>query len=86
LDFVLAWSRQDPKKAEVERPRQLGLCVNLEEDNEDDAGLRQWRGSDSGQGCSTWVAKDEPLSYDDDGGSNYDVFYQRLGMNKFRFF
>jgi hypothetical protein len=36
LDFVLAWSRQDAKKADVERALRLGLCVNLEEDDEGD--------------------------------------------------
>jgi hypothetical protein len=49
LDFVLAWSRQDVKKAEEEQARRLGLCVNLEKDDYD-AGPSQWRG---GQGCST---------------------------------
>jgi hypothetical protein len=42
LDFVLAWSRQDAKKADTERARRLGLCVNLEDDDdEDDAGPTQ---------------------------------------------
>jgi hypothetical protein len=63
LEFVLAWSRQDTKKTEIDRARRLGLCVNLEEDDEDndedDAGLSQWRGGDGGQGCSTWASKDE---------------------------
>jgi hypothetical protein len=29
------------------------------------------------------VAKDEPLSYDDDsdGDEDYDIFYRRLGIN-----
>jgi hypothetical protein len=73
LDFVLAWSRQDAKKADAKRARCLGLCVNLEDDN--DAGLSQWHGGDDGQGCSTWAAKNDAPSDDDD-----DVFYQRLGM------
>jgi hypothetical protein len=38
LDFVLAWSRQDAKKADAERALRLGLCVNLEGDDEDNAG------------------------------------------------
>jgi hypothetical protein len=76
LDFALAWCRQDTKKADAERALRLGLCVNLEDD--DDAGPSQWRGGDDGQGCSTWAAKDEAPS-DDDGG-DYDVFNQRLGM------
>jgi hypothetical protein len=40
--------------------------------------------SGDGQGCSTWAAKDEPPSNDDDGGdgdTDYDVFYRRLCMN-----
>jgi hypothetical protein len=36
LDFVLAWSKQDAKKADAERALCLGLCVNLEEDDEGD--------------------------------------------------
>jgi hypothetical protein len=67
---------QDAKKADAERALRLGLCVNLEDD--DNAGPSQWRGDDDGHGCSTWAAKDEAPS-DDDGG-DYDVFYQRLGM------
>jgi hypothetical protein len=82
LDFVLAWSRQDAKKSDAEWALHLGLCVNLEEDDEDDAGPSQWRSDDGGQGCNTWAAKDEPPSDDDDGGgANYDVSYQSLGMN-----
>jgi hypothetical protein len=50
LDFALAWSRQDAKRADTERALCLGLCVNLEDD---DAGPSQWRGDDDGQGCST---------------------------------
>jgi hypothetical protein len=88
LQFALAWSRQDAKRAETERARRLGLCVNLEEDDEEEeddaaAGLSQWRrGGGDGQGCSTWAAKDEPPS-DDDGNDDedYDVFYRLLGMN-----
>jgi hypothetical protein len=81
LDFVLTWSRQDAKKADAERARRLGICVNLEDD--DDAGSSQWRGGDNGQGCSTWTVKnDEPSDDDDDddNGDDYDFFYQRLGM------
>jgi hypothetical protein len=63
----------------------LGLCVNLEEEDadeeDDDAGPSRWRGGDDGQGCSTWSAKDEPPSNDDDDGNeDYDIFYHRLGM------
>jgi hypothetical protein len=65
--------------------RRLGLCVNLEEDDDEDedAGPSQWRGGNGGQGCSTWAAKDEPPSdnNDGDGVEDYDVFYRRLGMN-----
>jgi hypothetical protein len=84
LDFLLAWSRQDAKKANVERALRLGLCVNLEDDegdDEDDAGPSQWHGGDGGQGYSTWVSKDEPPSDDNDSGTKYVIFYQRLGMN-----
>jgi hypothetical protein len=70
---------QDAKKADAERTLRLGLCVN--EDDEDDAGPSQWHGDDSSQGCSTWASQDEPPSDNDDGGANYDVFYQRLGRN-----
>jgi hypothetical protein len=35
LVFALVWSGQDTKKAEAERACRLGLCVNLEEDDED---------------------------------------------------
>jgi hypothetical protein len=55
LEFALAWSRQDAKRAEVERARRLGLCVNLDDDNEDDA-RPSWccGGSDNGgQSCNT---------------------------------
>jgi hypothetical protein len=49
LDFILTWSRQDMKKADTERALLLGLFVNLEDDEEeDDAGPRQWRGGDNG--------------------------------------
>jgi hypothetical protein len=62
-----------------ERARRLGFVVNLE-DKDDEAGPSQRRG-DSGQGYSSWAAKAEPASEDDDGGgADYDVFYQRLGM------
>jgi hypothetical protein len=59
------------------------LCVNLEEED-DDAGPSRWRGGDGGQGgCSTWAAKNE-LPSDDEDNSNrnkdYDVFYRRLSM------
>jgi hypothetical protein len=37
--------------------------------------------SSDGQGCSTWAAKDERPSNDDDGDKDYDVFYRRLCMN-----
>jgi hypothetical protein len=30
--------------------------------------------------ANTWAAKDKPSS-DDNEDANYDVFYQRLGMN-----
>jgi hypothetical protein len=54
LDFVLAWSRQDVKKADAERACRLGLCVNLDDDDDkDDDGSSQWRGGDDSQGCST---------------------------------
>jgi hypothetical protein len=79
LDFILVWSRQDAKKAEKERARRLDLCVNLEDDD-DNAGPSQWRDGDNDEGCSTWAVKnDAPPDNDDDGG-DYDVFYQRLGM------
>jgi hypothetical protein len=67
-----------------ERARRLGLCVNLDNNEEEDDADPSWRcrGGDGGQGCSTWAAKDEPPSDDDDGGDeDYDVFYHRLGMN-----
>jgi hypothetical protein len=84
LEFALAWSRQDAKRAEAERARRLGLCVNLEEEDadeeDDDAGPSRWRGGDDGQGCSTWPAKDEPPLDDNDGNEDYDVFYRRLGI------
>jgi hypothetical protein len=83
MDFALAWSRRDAKKADAEQALRLGLCVNLDDDN--DAGLSQRRGGNDGQGCSAWVAKDEAPS-DDDGGGDYKVFYRRLGMQYFRFF
>jgi hypothetical protein len=38
LEFALAWSRQDAKWAEAERACRLGLCVNLEEDEEEEEG------------------------------------------------
>jgi hypothetical protein len=50
LDFALAWSRQDAKKADTERALRLGLCVNLDDDN--NTGPSQWHGGDDGQGCS----------------------------------
>jgi hypothetical protein len=79
LDFALAWSRQDAEKADAERALHLGLCVNLDED--DNAGPSQWGSGDDGQGFSAWAAKDEtPSDDDDDGDNDYDVFYQRLGM------
>jgi hypothetical protein len=80
LKFALAWSRQDAKRAEAERARRLGLCVNLDDD---DAGPSWRRGGDGngGQGCSTWAPKDEPSDNDDDDGGDYNVFYHRLRMN-----
>jgi hypothetical protein len=36
LEFALAWSRQDTKRAEAERAHRLGLCVNLEEDDDEE--------------------------------------------------
>jgi hypothetical protein len=72
---------QDAKKADAERTLRLGLCVNLEEDDEDDAGPSMWHGDDGSQGCSTWASQGEPSSDNDDRDANYDVFYQRLGMN-----
>jgi hypothetical protein len=72
LKFALAWSRQDTNKQAVEHTRCLGLCVDLEDDDDDDVGTSQWRDNDS-QGCSSWASKDEPLS--DDDGADYDVFY-----------
>jgi hypothetical protein len=84
LEFALAWSRQDAKRAKEEHARRLGLCVNLEEEDDeeedDDVGPSKWRGGDDGQGCSTWAAKDEPPSHDGDGNEDYDVFYHRLGV------
>jgi hypothetical protein len=78
LELALAWSRQDTKRAEGERARCLGLCVNL---NNDDARPSWCRaGGNGGQDCSTWAPKDEPSDDDDDGG-DYCVFYRRLGMN-----
>jgi hypothetical protein len=56
----------------------------MQPDQEDDAGQSWCRhGSDGGQGCSTWEAKDEPPSDNDDNGGDkdYNVFYRRLGMN-----
>jgi hypothetical protein len=48
LEFALAWSRQDAKRDEAERACLLGLYVNLEDDEEEDAGPSQLRGSDGG--------------------------------------
>jgi hypothetical protein len=85
LEFALAWSRQDAKRAEAERARHLGLYVNLDDDEEEDNACLSWccRGGDGGQGCSTWAAKDEPPSDDDDDGrdEDYNVLYRRLGIN-----
>jgi hypothetical protein len=81
LEFALAWSRKDAKRAEAECAHRLGLCVNLDDDNEDDDGP-SWRRSSGGngdQGCSTWAPKDEPS--DDDDGGDYNVFYRHLEMN-----
>jgi hypothetical protein len=84
LEFALAWSRQDAKRAEAERARRLGVCVNLDYNEDDDAGP-SWRrgGSNGDQGCSTWVPKDEPSDNkdDDNDGGDYSVFYRHLGMN-----
>jgi hypothetical protein len=85
LDFTLARSRQDVKRAEAERARRLGLYVNLDEEEEEDNTGPSWRrgGGDGGQGYSTWATKDESPSDDnDDGGDeDYNVFSRRLGMN-----
>jgi hypothetical protein len=84
LEFALAWSKQDAKRAKAERACCLGLCVNLDDDKEEDDAGPSWRrgGSDGGQDCSTWTPKDEPSDDDDDGeDEDYDVFYRRLGMN-----
>jgi hypothetical protein len=78
LDFILAWSRQDAKKVDAERALCLGLCVNLDDD--DNTGPSQWRGGDDCQGYSAWAVKAEAPSDDDDDGDDYNVFYQRLGM------
>jgi hypothetical protein len=81
LEFVLIWSRQDAKRAEAERARRLGLCVDLDDNDEDDAGP-SWRhggGDNGGHGCNTWAPKDEPS--DDDDSEDYNAFYRRLGMN-----
>jgi hypothetical protein len=77
LEFSLAGSRQDAEKAKAKRARRLSPFVNLDGDDAD-AGPSQWRGGDD-QDCSSWAAKAEPPSDDDDSG-DYDVFYQRLGM------
>jgi hypothetical protein len=85
LEFALAWSKQDAKRAEAERTRCLDLCVNLDDKEDNDAGPSWCHDSDDGgQGCSTWVPKDEPSDDDgddDDDSGDYDVFYRRLGMN-----
>jgi hypothetical protein len=64
LEFALAWSRQDAKRAKAERTRRLNLYVNLADDDKEDNAGPSWRhrGSDGGQGCSTWAAKDEPTA------------------------
>jgi hypothetical protein len=76
LDFALAWSRQDAKKADTERALRLGLCVNLDDDY--DTGPSRWRGGDDCQGYNACAVKDDAPS--DDNGGDYNVFYQRLGM------
>jgi hypothetical protein len=38
----------------------------MHDEDRDDAGPSQWRGSEAGQGCNTWAPKDEPPSDDDD--------------------
>jgi hypothetical protein len=51
LEFALAWSRQDAKRAKAECAHRLDLCVNLEEDDEEqeeEAGPSQWHGGDGG--------------------------------------
>jgi hypothetical protein len=55
----------------------LSPCVNL------DKGRQRCWPELVEKGCSTWAATAEPPSDsdDDDGGANYDVFYQRLGMH-----
>jgi hypothetical protein len=68
---------QDAKKDEAELAYRFSLFVNLEEEDDDaDAGTSQWRNGD-GQGYNSWAAKAEPPP---DDGVDYDVFYQRLGM------
>jgi hypothetical protein len=81
LEFGLAWSTKDVKKTEAEQARRLGPYVNLKEDDDDnDVIPSQWRSGD-GQGYSSWAAKAEPPSKDDDNdGDDYDVFYRCLGM------
>jgi hypothetical protein len=39
------------------------------------------RDSGAARTASRWAAKAEPAFDDDDGGADYDVFYQRLGMH-----
>jgi hypothetical protein len=41
--------------------------------------VRARHDGNDGQGCSAWAAKDEAPS-DDNNGGDYDIFYQRLGM------
>jgi hypothetical protein len=71
-------TRRRPRRS----TRRLGLCINLEENDEDAAGPSQWSIGDGSQGCSTWAAKDDPPSdADDDEGTDYDVFYELVGMH-----
>jgi hypothetical protein len=75
LEFSLAGSRQDAKKAEAKCARRFSPFVNLDGDDAD-TGPSQWRDGDD-QDCSSWAAKAEPSSDDDDIVVN-DVFYQRM--------
>jgi hypothetical protein len=76
LEFSLAWSKAEAEKEAAEHACRLGLCVVLDEDD-DDVGLSE-RCSDDGQGCNK-APKDEPPS-DDDDDTNNDIFYKRLGL------
>jgi hypothetical protein len=74
LDFVLAWSRQDAKTEEAKCAHCLGFLINLENNDDDEAGPSQ-RCGDNGLGCSSWAAKAKPTSDNEDngdGGAYYD--------------